>query len=135
MYRGRRGPGEETGNFTFQGRFIVEAVVKDLMEKEDLGQLKQFVLMGWSAGAAGTATNCDDVADMIREEVNNEVDVRCVMEAGDLFPFWIHDEGCDPLENIKDSNQLWRGKLVGLIKKMPPPSPRYDRVNQCYQHV
>ena len=112
MYRGTRSPGDETGNLTFHGRFIVEAVVRHLIETEDLQQMKQFVLMGGSAGAFGTASNCDDVAAMIKEEVNNDVDTRCIMDSGDFVPYWIHDEGCDPLETFKYANQFWQGKLV-----------------------
>ena len=97
---------------TFHGRFILEAVVRHLAMNQDLRQLKQFVLMGYSAGAIGVASNCDDVAAMIREEVNNEVDVRCIMYSGDFFPYWIHDVGCDPLANYKMSSQFWQGKLV-----------------------
>ena len=89
--------------------------MRDLIAKEDLGQLKQFVLMGAGAGAMGVASNCDDVAGMIREDGNSGVDVRCVMEDGDLFPYWIHEEGCHPLEKMKDANQFWDGKLVRFL--------------------
>ena len=112
MWRGTRGPEEATGNLTFHGRFILEGVVSHLIKNQDLGQIKQFVLMGFSAGAAGVATNCDYVAGRIRAEVNNTVDVRCIMYSGDLFPYWIHEEECDPMENYKMYNQFWHGKLV-----------------------
>ena len=114
LYRGTRDPGDETGNLTFHGKFIVEAVVKHLIQTEDLSQLSQFVLMGFSAGAFGTASNCDDVAAMVGQGANNGVDVRCVMDSPDFAPYWIHDEGCEPLENFKVATQFWQGKLVGI---------------------
>ena len=114
LYRGTRDPIDETGNLTFHGKFIVEAVVKHLIQTEDLSQLSQFVLMGFSAGAFGTASNCDDVAAMVGQGANNGVDVRCVMDSPDFAPYWIHDEGCEPLENFKVATQFWQGKLVGI---------------------
>ena len=86
MWRGTRGPEKATGNLTFHGSFIVEAVVKHLIQTEDLSQLSQFVLMGFSAGAFGTASNCDDVAAMVGQGANNGVDVRCVMDSPEFSP-------------------------------------------------
>ena len=99
---------------TFHGRFILDAVVSHLAATQDLGQLKQFVLMGYSSGAAGAASNCDDVAAMIRAEVDHEVDVRCILFS-DFFPHWIHDAGCKPLANYEMYNRYWQGKLVGFF--------------------
>ena len=88
LYTGTRDASEDTGNFFFHGRclidiikplfrkcecwvnflnafrYIVQAVVEDIIKHApNLANLKQLVLMGESAGAYGVGFNCDMVAD------------------------------------------------------------------------
>ena len=86
LYTGTREASEETGNYIFHGRYIVQAVVDDIiiiiiiiigryivqavvediiMHAPNLENLKQLVLMGESAGAYGVGFNCDLVADRL----------------------------------------------------------------------
>ena len=68
LYTGTREASEETGNYIFHGRYIVQAVVEDIiMHAPNLDNLKQLVLMGESAGAYGVGFNCDFVADRFHE--------------------------------------------------------------------
>jgi len=98
LYTGTREASEETGNYIFHGRYIVQAVVEDIiMHAPNLKNLKQLVLMGESAGAYGVGFNCDLVADRFHEEMP-DLDVRCVADAGDFFPPYLSSsEECDVL--------------------------------------
>ena len=98
LYTGTREASEDTGNYFFHGRFIVQAVVEDIiMHAPNLGNLKQLVLMGESAGAYGVGFNCDLVADRFHEEMP-DLDVRCVADAGDFYPPYMSiSEDCDVL--------------------------------------
>ena len=67
------------------------------MHAPNLGNLKQLVLMGESAGAYGVGFNCDLVADRFHEEMP-DLDVRCVADAGDFYPPYMSiSEDCDVL--------------------------------------
>ena len=51
VFSGRRGADEETAGFTFHGKYVVEAVVDDLLtEVFNNFEITQFVFMGASAG-------------------------------------------------------------------------------------
>ena len=52
LYAGRRDADEASGNYTFHGKYVVEAVVEDLLKVFSLFEvdIPQFVIMGASAG-------------------------------------------------------------------------------------
>ena len=52
LYAGRRDADEASGNYTFHGKYVVEAVVEDLLKVFSLLEvdIPQFVIMGASAG-------------------------------------------------------------------------------------
>ena len=81
VYTGRRDAVEESGGYTFHGKYVLEAVIEDLLTQvrhslkklirfhcQVVGEslLGQFVLMGMSAGAFGVGNNCDRVAERLR---------------------------------------------------------------------
>ena len=87
LYTGTRESSEETGNYFFHGRFIVQAAIEDIIMHvvPNLGNLQQVVLMGESAGGYGVGFNCDLVSSRFHEEMP-DLDVRCVADAGDFYP-------------------------------------------------
>jgi len=108
LWSGQKDSGAETGGFHFHGQAIVEAVVRELLESSpSLADATQVALLGTSAGAHGVNRNCDRVADMIHAE-NPNSDVRCLPDApADLFPYWVHAEDCDGLENAAADMIFW----------------------------
>ena len=99
LYTGTRESSEETGNYFFHGRFIVQAAIEDITKHvvPDLGNLQQVVLMGESAGGYGVGFNCDLVSSRFHEEMP-DLDVRCVADAGDFYPPYMSStEDCDVL--------------------------------------
>ena len=59
--------------YNFQGKNIVDSVIQDLTDNHNLLTATKVVLTGCSAGAAGVAFNCDDLAAKIPS-----ADLRCV---------------------------------------------------------
>ena len=83
---GSRDASSDTGGYHFHGKDIVRAVIDDIIAvKTNIGDLKQVVLLGTSAGAFGVQTNCDFVADKFKAE-KNDLDIRCIADSGDLIP-------------------------------------------------
>merc|ERR1711892_76337 len=111
-YTGTRNASQDTGNYFFHGKFIVEALIEDIARMvpgvEDLGQ---FVLTGGSAGAFGVGINCGFVAELVHAEVNPETDVRCIADGGDFYPTWVSREGCDPYQLGQAASDFWLSKL------------------------
>lgn len=94
--------------FFFHGRYIVDALVKDIIKnKPDVGNMKQIVLMGTSAGGFGVAANCDFVAQQFHN-VNKNIDVRCISDGGDFVPTVETIEDCDPDEANEEAGNLWK---------------------------
>ena len=74
--------------------------------------MRQFTLMGVSAGAFGVAMNCDAVAATVKAKDPNagatsemflcsknlNSDVRCIMDSNDFIPTDVGGEICDPLQ-------------------------------------
>ena len=112
LYTGTREPSEDTANYFFHGRYIVEAVVEDIiMHAPNLGKLKQLVLMGESAGGYGVAFNCDLVADRFHKEMP-DLDVRCVADAGDFYPPYMStNEDCDSLTAMSQLASFYHSEL------------------------
>ena len=112
IYSGRKDADEVSAGFAFHGKFVVEAVVDDLLSNAlSEVDISQFVLMGMSAGivepryltlkrlsgAFGVGNNCDAVAKRVRERFP-ETDVRCIMDGLDFYPIELTVEGCDPVD-------------------------------------
>ena len=97
-HSGNKEASEETGNFHFNGRNIVSAVVDDLHATGMLDHPggEHVVLAGASAGGAGAARNCDFVADKVKSLGHDSL-VSCVLDGADLEPFWMTNE-CDLIE-------------------------------------
>jgi len=81
FWSGTASASEATAGYNFLGRHIVEAVVQDLTDNYNLLAATTVVLTGCSAGAAGVALNCDEVASKVPD-----ADFRCVADAPDFFP-------------------------------------------------
>lgn len=106
LWTGRREASAETANLIFHGEAIIKAVIEDLMDSH-LSKASQVVLTGTSAGGHGVNRNCDRVAEMIHAK-NPSADVRCLPDApADFYPWWLHREGCDPLQQFADQMTFW----------------------------
>ena len=55
-----------------------------------IDQAKSIVLVGSGSGARGVGHGCDYLAEAIKN-VNDKAEVRCVLDAPDLLPYWVHD--------------------------------------------
>ena len=112
VYTGTRNASEETGNYYFHGKFIVEALLEDLLiTVPGISSLTQFVLTGGSAGAFGVGFNCDFVAEFLHEEISSELDVRCIADGGDFYPAWVSVDGCDPYLIGQAASVFWSSQL------------------------
>jgi len=108
LWSGTNPASSSTGGYNFQGKNIVDSIIKDLSDNHNLLTATKVVLTGCSAGAAGVAFNCDDVAAKMPN-----ADFRCVADAPDFFPpDTIIAPGCfarDPeFQNM--GTQLWGRK-------------------------
>jgi len=109
-YSGRRDASDETGGYAFHGKIVVEAVITDLLDQVvGSKSIGQFLLTGVSAGAFGTAFNCDKVADMVKAKDPN-VDMRCLFDGLDFIPTEV-SEGCDPFEWGSAAKAFWEGEF------------------------
>ena len=65
-HAGNRDASAETANLHFNGKNIVADVVDQLMADHLAGQqIEKIVIIGFSAGGAGVARNCDFMADRL----------------------------------------------------------------------
>jgi len=109
-YSGRRPASSESGGYAFFGKAVVEGLVEDLLEKViGSNSIRQFTLMGVSAGAFGVAFNCDAVAAKVKAKDPN-ADVRCIMDSHDFIPTDV-SEGCNPLEWGSLAKTYWQGEF------------------------
>jgi len=109
-HSGNKEASEETGNFHFNGRNIVSAIVEDLHANGIFGQKTKgkVVLAGASAGGAGAARNCDFVADKVKSLGYDSL-VSCVLDGADLEPFWMTNE-CDLIEEEAYYREFWNAQ-------------------------
>ena len=110
VYSGRRDGERATGGFTFHGKYVIEAVIQDLVSQLSGASPYQFVLFGVSAGAYGVALNCDAVAAKVKGE-HSGADVRCVVDGTDFIPTTVALDGCDPLANNAAAASFWQGSF------------------------
>lgn len=112
VYTGTRNASEETGNYYFHGKFIVEALLEDmLVTVPGIHSIKQFVLTGGSAGAFGVGFNCDFVSEFLQEELGSQLDVRCIADGGDFYPAWLSKDDCDPYLLGEAASVFWSSQL------------------------
>ena len=93
---------------TFHGKYIVKAVLDDLMQNTWITEAEEVVLMGVSAGGIGTEANCDFVADTLHD-VNPQIRVKCVADSGSIYPLHTHTEGCFPNVLLYGAFLAWGG--------------------------
>ena len=86
------GKSHETGYF-FHGKNIFRNVMNSLSHHFNLFDASEFVLSGSSAGAFGVGLNCDDVAEWLHAN-NPSMKVRCIADAPDFIPWWVHSDNC-----------------------------------------
>ena len=104
-HSGDRQASPETGNFHFNGRNIVTAVVDELHARGMIGQSgNKVVLAGASAGGAGAAKNCDFVADKING-LGYNAKVSCLLDGLDLEPTWLTSD-C----NLVERRTFWNAQ-------------------------
>merc|ERR550517_2109330 len=109
-HSGNKEASEETGNYHFNGRNIVSAIVDDLHAQGIFGQQakSKVVLAGASAGGAGAARNCDFVADKVKSLGYDSL-VSCILDGADLEPFWMTNE-CDLIEEEAYFREFWNAQ-------------------------
>ena len=93
---------------TFHGKYIVKAVLDDLMQNTWISEAEEVVLMGVSAGGIGTEANCDFVADTLHA-VSPQIRVKCVADSGSIYPLHTHTEGCLPNVLLYGAFLAWGG--------------------------
>merc|ERR1712142_425782 len=98
----------ENGGYNFHGKDIVRAVVDDVKMLTNLGEKKQIVLYGISAGGFGIQSVCDFAADSFKAE-NPSLDVRCIADSGDFVP--PVGQECKTEEESEALGKLWGVEL------------------------
>jgi len=136
LYAGTRSKNDGDSEYYFHGKHIIEALIEDIIKhKPDVENTKQLVFMGTSAGAYGVALNCDFVAEKFHA-VSGEIDVRCIADAGDFYPPWVHTEGCDPYELNGMAQQFWQAKGdQSCFESTPEGSLECDMFPSYYNYI
>ena len=121
-HAGNRDASAETANLHFNGKNIVSDVVDQLMAHPLAGQeIEKIVIIGFSAGGAGVARNCDFMADRLaalgstaqvlfhisgKQLKNCIVKVMCIMDGADFEPYWMTNR-CDLILDERESAEFW----------------------------
>ena len=108
VYTGTRNASAGTGNLIFHGKYIVKAIIQDLIDNTWVTEAEEVVLMGSSAGAIGTESNCDMLADELHR-YNSDIKVKCISDSGTIYPFDTHSPGCFPHLLQYSFFQSWDG--------------------------
>merc|ERR1711963_1331672 len=105
-HAGNRDASAETANLHFNGKNIVSDVVDQLMA-DHLGgqQIEKIVIIGFSAGGAGVARNCDFMADKFAA-LGSTAKVMCIMDGADFEPYWMTNR-CDLILDERESAEFW----------------------------
>lgn len=74
------------------------------------------VLIGTSAGGAGTEYNCDYLAEELKK-VNSNIDVKCVADSSTLHPPNTFKQNCRAEEAV--FIQLYRELIIHLTEDIP----------------
>merc|ERR1712130_657058 len=119
-HAGNREASAETANLHFNGKNIVADVVDQLMADHLAGQqIEKIVIIGFSAGGAGVARNCDFMADRLAD-LGSTAKVMCIMDGADFEPYWMTNR-CDLIlgENTPGSfAREWREGMVELTQQV-----------------
>ena len=107
-YTGTRNSSLIFDGMAFHGKYIVTAVLDDLIKNTWITEAEEVVLMGVSAGGIGTEANCDFVADTLHG-VNPQIRVKCVADSGSIYPLHTHTEGCFPNVLLYGALLAWGG--------------------------
>ena len=124
-HAGNRDASAETANLHFNGKNIVADVVDQLMAHPLAGQeIEKIVIIGFSAGGAGVARNCDFMADRLAALGSTAkvifpfscrrvksfrkciVKVMCIMDGADFEPYWMTNR-CDLILDERESAEFW----------------------------
>ena len=92
VYSGTRNASAGTGNLIFHGKYIVMAIIQDLIDNTWITQAEEVVLIGLSTGAIGTESNCDMLADMLHR-YNSDIKVKCISDSGTRCRWLFQDGG------------------------------------------
>merc|ERR1712088_895839 len=105
-HAGNRDASAETANLHFNGKNIVADVVDQLMAHPLAGQeIEKIVIIGFSAGGAGVARNCDFMADRLAA-LGSTAKVMCIMDGADFEPYWMTNR-CDLILDERESAEFW----------------------------
>jgi len=105
-HAGNRDASAETANLHFNGKNIVSDVVDQLMAHPLAGQtIEKIVIIGFSAGGAGVARNCDFMADKFAA-LGSTAKVMCIMDGADFEPYWMTNR-CDLILDERESAEFW----------------------------
>ena len=99
-FSGHRSASDASGGLHFQGGNIVQAVLDDLETR--LGAATaSLVLVGSGDSGNGVVEACDKLG---RER---EGRLRCIVDGGDLLPWWVEgeEEGCRERRQLEKENQ------------------------------
>ena len=99
-FSGHRAASDVSGGLHFQGGNIVQAVLDDLETR--LGAATaSLVLVGSGDSGKGVVEACDKLG---RER---EGRLRCIVDGGDLLPWWVEgeEEGCRERRQLEKENQ------------------------------
>jgi len=128
-WTGTKGKSKANGNFNFYGKHIVRAVIDDLLDTQPwIADVKQFVILGTSAGSFGVGHNCDMMADRLHK-VNPTMDVRCIMDGGNFRPDWIPNK-CNVTD---DAGTFWGAEADESC--VESGSSNCGSFSESFQHV
>ena len=99
-FSGHRSASDASGGFHFQGGNILQAVLDDLETR--LGAATaSLVLVGSGDSGKGVVEACDELG---RER---EGRLRCIVDGGDLVPWWVEgeEEGCRERRQLEKEKQ------------------------------
>jgi len=109
-FSGTRGASKATGDLVFHGKHILLATLKDLVKRFKLARGGQLVLAGSGSGARGVGLQCDYVREALKA-ISPGMDVRCLMDGGDLVPWWVTtpSQQCQGtnINRLEDEKFLW----------------------------
>ena len=99
-FSGQRSASDASGGLHFQGGNIIQAVLKDLETR--LGAATaSLVLVGSGDAGKGVVEACDKLGKQ------REGRLRCIVDGGDLVPWWVEgeEEGCRERRQLEKEQQ------------------------------
>ena len=99
-FSGHRSASDASGGLNFQGGNIIQAVLEDLETR--LGAASaSLVLVGSGDAGKGVVEACDNLGKQ------REGRLRCIVDGGDLVPWWVEgeEEGCRERRQLEKEKQ------------------------------